>query len=44
MEIEIDVYLLELVVLALFLCLSINGVCFIMWLGKKYPKLIYRED
>ena len=44
MEIEIDVYLFELVVLALFLSLSINALLLIMWLGKKYPRLIYKED
>lgn len=44
MLIEIDIYLFELVVLALFISLCINGLLLFMWIGKKFPHLLYKED
>ena len=39
-----DIILYELVSLALILSLSINVILLLMWLGKKFPHLMYKED
>lgn len=40
----VDFYIYALVCIALALSLMINVIVFILWLGRKYPNLIYKED
>lgn len=44
MVIEISLSLWALTVTALFISLLINALAFILYLGKKRPHLIYKEN
>lgn len=40
---EVDYTLYSLVVCALTLSLSINAICLIKYLGKRFPEFMYKE-